>query len=70
MDLGVAAHALSNWVFLEVLEYLGTFSFWWAVIFYFADAPNAPGRSITAWQVINTARARAAAEADRGSARS
>jgi uncharacterized protein YjbI with pentapeptide repeats len=50
------AHALSNWVFLEVLEYLGTFSVLVAVIFYFADAPNRTRQKhYQAWQVINTA---------------
>jgi uncharacterized protein YjbI with pentapeptide repeats len=50
------AHALSNWVFLEVLEYLGTFSVLVAVIFYFADAPNRTRlKHYQAWQVINTA---------------
>ena len=32
------AHFLSNWVFLEVLEYLGRFSVLIAVIYYFAEA--------------------------------
>jgi uncharacterized protein YjbI with pentapeptide repeats len=50
------AHAFSNWVFLEVLEYLGTFSVLVAVIFYFADAPNRIRlKHYQAWQVINTA---------------
>jgi uncharacterized protein YjbI with pentapeptide repeats len=50
------AHVLSNWVFLEVLEYLGTFSILVAVIFYFADAPNRTRlKHYQAWQVINTA---------------
>ncbi len=50
------AHGLSNWVFLEVLEYLGTFSVLVAVIFYFVDAPNRTRQKhYQAWQVINTA---------------
>lgn len=50
------AFALSNWTFLEVLEYLGTFSVLVAVIFYFSDAGNrVKQRHYQAWQVINTA---------------
>jgi hypothetical protein len=36
-----AAFALSNWAFLTVLEYLGTFSILVAVIFYFSEAGDA-----------------------------
>src|ERR1017187_8190858 len=51
-----AAFALSNWSFLEVLEYLGTFSVLIAVIFYFKEAPDrVKQRHYQAWQVINTA---------------
>jgi uncharacterized protein YjbI with pentapeptide repeats len=51
-----AAFALSNWAFLEVLEYLGTFSVLVAVIFYFSEAGDrAKLRHYQAWQVINTA---------------
>jgi len=51
-----AAFALSNWAFLEVLEYLGTFSVLVAVIFYFSEASDrAKLRHYQAWQVINTA---------------
>jgi hypothetical protein len=51
-----AAFGLSNWVFLEVLEYLGTFSVLVAVIFYFSEAGDRVKlRHYQAWQVINTA---------------
>src|SRR5579863_8299373 len=51
-----AACALSNWAFLEVLEYLGTFSVLVAVIFYFAESGDrVKQRHYQAWQVINTA---------------
>src|SRR5579862_9067447 len=51
-----AAWALSNWAFLEVLEYLGTFSVLVAVIFYFTEAGSRVKlRHYQAWQVINTA---------------
>ncbi|HEY0792824.1 MAG TPA: pentapeptide repeat-containing protein [Chthoniobacterales bacterium] len=47
---------LSGWAFLELLEYLGTFSLLVAVIVYFADGNNrAKQRHYQAWQVINTA---------------
>jgi hypothetical protein len=50
------AFALSNWTFLEVLEYLGSFSVLVAVIFYFSEAGNrVKQRHYQAWQVINTA---------------
>jgi hypothetical protein len=50
------AFALSNWTFLEVLEYLGTFSVLVAVIFYFSEAGDrVKQRHYQAWQVINTA---------------
>lgn len=50
------AWALSNWAFLEVLEYLGTFSVLVAVIFYFSEAGDRVKlRHYQAWQVINTA---------------
>jgi hypothetical protein len=51
-----AAFALSNWAFLEVLEYLGTFSVLIAVIFYFSESGDrVKQRHYQAWQVINTA---------------
>src|SRR6266700_4907515 len=50
------AFALSNWAFLEVLEYLGTFSVLIAVIFYFSESGDRIKlRHYQAWQVINTA---------------
>jgi hypothetical protein len=50
------AFVLSNWSFLEVLEYLGTFSVLVAVIFYFSESGNRiKQRHYQAWQVINTA---------------
>jgi hypothetical protein len=50
------AFALSNWAFLEVLEYLGTFSVLVAVIFYFSESGDRVKlRHYQAWQVINTA---------------
>src|SRR3954464_10427856 len=51
-----AAFALSHWAFLEVLEYLGTFSVLIAVIFYFSESGDRVKlRHYQAWQVINTA---------------
>ncbi len=51
-----AAFLLSNWSFLEVLEYLGTFSVLVAVIFYFSESGDrVKQRHYQAWQVINTA---------------
>jgi hypothetical protein len=50
------AYVLSNWSFLEVLEYLGTFSVLIAVIFYFSESGDRiKQRHYQAWQVINTA---------------
>jgi hypothetical protein len=50
------AFALSNWTFLEVLEYLGRFSVLVAVIFYFSESGNRlKQKHYQAWQVINTA---------------
>ena len=50
------AFILGNWAFLELLEYLGTFSILVAVIFYFHDADNRlKQKHYQAWQVINTA---------------
>ena len=50
------AFALSNWSFLEVLEYLGSFSVLIAVIFYFSESGDrVKQRHYQAWQVINTA---------------
>src|SRR5258708_14068805 len=50
------AYFLDRWVFLEVLEYLGTFSVLIAVIFYFAESGDRKKQKhYQAWQVINTA---------------
>jgi hypothetical protein len=50
------AYFLSNWSFLEVLEYLGTFSVLIGVIFYFSESGDRiKQRHYQAWQVINTA---------------
>jgi hypothetical protein len=50
------AWLLGNWSFLEVLEYLGSFSVLVAVIFWFADSRHrVQQRHYEAWQVINTA---------------
>src|ERR1035438_5727798 len=49
------AFALSNWTFLEVLEYLGSFSVLVAVILYFSESGDRiKQRHYQAWQVINT----------------
>ena len=53
---GWIAHFLSKWVFLEVLEYLGTFSILIGVVFYFAESGDRlKQKHYQAWQVINTA---------------
>ena len=50
------AYALSHWSFLEVLEYLGSFSVLVAVIFYFSESGDRlKQKHYQAWQVINTA---------------
>jgi uncharacterized protein YjbI with pentapeptide repeats len=50
------AYLLSNWSFLEVLEYLGSFSILIGVIFWFTESGNrVQQRHYQAWQVINTA---------------
>jgi hypothetical protein len=50
------AYLLSRWSFLEVLDYLGSFSVLVAVIFYFsASGDRVKQRHYQAWQVINTA---------------
>ena len=49
-------YALSNWKFLEVLEYLGRFGVLVAVIFYFAESGDRlKQKHYQAWQVINSA---------------
>jgi len=50
------AYALSHWSFLEVLEYLGSFSVLIAVVFYFSESGDRlKQKHYQAWQVINTA---------------
>src|ERR1019366_7306774 len=50
------AYALRHWSFLEVLEYLGSFSILIAVIFYFSESGDRlKQKHYQAWQVINTA---------------
>jgi hypothetical protein len=50
------AYLLSNWAFLEVIEYAGTFSILVVVILYFVERPDRiKQKHYQAWQVINTA---------------
>ena len=50
------AYGLSRWSFLEVLEYLGSFSVLVGVILYFSESgARIKQRHYQAWQVINTA---------------
>jgi uncharacterized protein YjbI with pentapeptide repeats len=50
------AYVLSRWSFLEVLDYLETFSVLIAVIFYFSESGDrVKQRHYQAWQVVNTA---------------
>jgi len=50
------AFGLSRWSFLEVLEYLGSFSVLIGAIFYFSESGDrVKQRHYQAWQVINTA---------------
>ena len=50
------SYLLANWAFLEVLEYLGTFSILLGVILYFAESGDREKQKhYQAWQVINTA---------------
>src|SRR5580698_2034848 len=50
------AFLLSNWSFLEVLKYLGSFSVLIGVIFWFSESgARIQQRHYQAWQVINTA---------------
>jgi Pentapeptide repeats (8 copies) len=50
------AYFLSNWKFLEVLEYMGSLSVLVAVLFYFSESGDrTKQRHYQAWQVINTA---------------
>lgn len=51
-----AAYFLGKWSIFEVLEYVGSFSILFAVIFYFAGAGDRlKQKHYQAWQVINTA---------------
>jgi hypothetical protein len=51
-----ATYLLSNWAFLETLEYLSSLSVLIAVIFYFSESDaRMRQRHYQAWQVINTA---------------
>lgn len=51
-----AVYWLSNWSFLETLEYLSSLSILIAVIFYFSESGDRiKQRHYQAWQVINTA---------------
>jgi hypothetical protein len=53
------AFPLSNWAFLEVLDYLGSFSVLVAVILYFSESGDrVKQRHYQAWQPINTAQGR------------
>jgi hypothetical protein len=50
------AFVLSNWMFLEVLEYMSTLSVLVAVVFYFSESGDRiKQKHYQAWQVINTA---------------
>jgi len=50
------AYWLSGWAFLEVLEYVGTLSIFFAVVSYFAESGDrTKQKHYQAWQVINTA---------------
>jgi len=50
---------LSGWAFLEVLEYVGTISVFFAVVSYFAESGDRiKQKHYQAWQVINTAQGR------------
>jgi hypothetical protein len=47
---------LSGWAFLELLEYVGTLSIFFAVVSYFAESGDrTKQKHYQAWQVINTA---------------
>ncbi|HUD48542.1 MAG TPA: pentapeptide repeat-containing protein [Candidatus Baltobacteraceae bacterium] len=51
-----AAYGLAKWPLVELLEYLGSFSILFGVIFYFAGASDRlKQKHYQAWQVINTA---------------
>jgi hypothetical protein len=53
---------LSGWAFLEVLEYVGTLSVFFAVVSYFAESGDRiKQKHYQAWQVINTAQGKGGA---------
>jgi Pentapeptide repeats (8 copies) len=53
---------LSGWAFLEVLEYVGTLSIFFAVVSYFAESGDRiKQKHYQAWQVINTAQGKGGA---------
>jgi pentapeptide repeat protein len=53
---------LSGWAFLELLEYVGTLSIFFAVISYFAESGDrTKQKHYQAWQVINTAQGKGGA---------
>ena len=53
------AYVLSNWSFLEALEYLSSFGVLVAVVFYFSESGDRlKQKHYQAWQVINTAQGR------------
>lgn len=50
------AYALSNWTFVEILDYISRFGVLVAVIFYFAESGDrVKQRHYQAWQVVNSA---------------
>jgi hypothetical protein len=56
------AYWLSGWAFLEVLEYVGTLSVFFAVVSYFAESGDRlKQKHYQAWQVINTAQGKGGA---------
>src|ERR1700719_2893302 len=53
---------LSGWAFLEVLEYVGTLSIFFAVVSYFAESGDRiKQKHYQAWQVVNTAQGKGGA---------
>jgi hypothetical protein len=55
-----AAYYLGKWPFVELLEYLGSFSILFVTIFYFIGASDRlKQKHYQAWQVINTAEGKA-----------
>src|SRR5580704_2676747 len=57
-----AVYWLSGWAFLEVLEYVGTLSIFFAVVSYFSESGDRlKQKHFQAWQVINTAQGKGGA---------